>query len=134
MPVDQSLPRVTYSNVRENFSGVHRLLDAEIPAFSKGLGATLPNIIAGQEDRDGEAYDVPAPFDNKVLLGTFFDASAGAIARAVAAARAAQPAWAARDWAERVSILRRVATVLESQKFDVGMANLLEVGKSRLEA
>ncbi len=134
MSVGDVLPRVTYSNVREDFSGVHRFLDAYIPEFVAGLGKSHPNIIAGKEDRDGEAYTVAAPFDNQIVLGTFVDASPAAVDRAVAAARAAQPGWAARHWSERISILRRVATILEARKFALGVANLIEVGKSRLEA
>jgi 1-pyrroline-5-carboxylate dehydrogenase len=134
MQAGDVLPRVTYSNVREDFSGVHRLLDGLIPEFVAGLGKTHPNVIGGAEDRDGEAYTVKAPFDTAIALGTFYDAAPAAVARAVAAARAAQAGWAHRHWAERVSILRRVATILEVRKFDLGVANLVEVGKSRLEA
>lgn len=134
MPLADVLPRVTYSNVRENFAGVHKLLDAYIPEFVAGLGKTIPNVIDGREDREGESYTVSAPFDDKVQLGTFFDASEAAVARAVAAARKAQPGWYGLHWSVRLSILRRAATILEARKFELGVANLLEVGKSRLEA
>ena len=134
MLAKEALPRVTYSNVGEDFSAVHRLLDTEITAYLTELGGIVTNNIGGDEDRDGEAYVVRAPFDNKVQIGTFFDASATAVARAVAAARSAQARWSAVGWAERVAILRRAASILESRKYDLGIANLLEVGKSRLEA
>lgn len=134
MAVGDVLPRVTYSNVREDFSGVHRFLDGFIPGFVAGLGKTHPNIVAGKDDTDGAAYTVRAPFDDTIALGTFYDASPAAVGRAVAAARAAQGPWAAWHWSERVSILRRVATILEARKFALGVANLVEVGKSRLEA
>jgi 1-pyrroline-5-carboxylate dehydrogenase len=130
----ETLPRVTYSNVRQDFGGVHRYLDGHIQNFAKRLGQNIPNIIGGEENREGATYMVEAPFDNKIQLGTFYDASAAAIAAAAAAARKAQAVWGARPWQERVSILRDVATVLESRKFDLAVANLVEVGKSRLEA
>lgn len=39
-----NLPRVTYSNIRADFSGVHALLDRRIPEFrDASLGQTWPN-------------------------------------------------------------------------------------------
>jgi 1-pyrroline-5-carboxylate dehydrogenase len=130
----ETLPRVTYSNVREDFSGVHRHIDKVMPGFEARLGKDTPNVIAGEENRDGVAYNVQAPFDSAIRLGTFYDASMAAISAAVAAARNAQTTWGRRPWQERISILRRVAAVLEARKFDLGIANLIEVGKSRFEA
>ncbi len=38
-----ALPRVTYSNIRADFSGVHDLLDRRIPAFRQEmLGKSWP--------------------------------------------------------------------------------------------
>jgi 1-pyrroline-5-carboxylate dehydrogenase len=53
---------------------------------------------------------------------------------AVQAARAAYPSWRAMGWPQRVAILRAAADVLEERKWDLSVACLIEVGKSRLEA
>jgi 1-pyrroline-5-carboxylate dehydrogenase len=53
---------------------------------------------------------------------------------AVAAAKAAYPAWAATPWQERVAMLRRVAQTIRDRNFELSAVMVLEVGKSRLEA
>src|SRR5690554_3346535 len=113
----RSLPRITYSNVHQDFSGVYDLLDGVIAKLSAVPSRVYPNIINGQEDRDGSHYEVVSPIDKNIKLGEFTDASEAAVQRAVAAARTAQPDWAGRRWEERVSILRRLATEMESRKY-----------------
>lgn len=129
-----SLPRVTYSNITADFSGVHALLDRLIPLWRNDkLGQDWPNWVAGAVDRRGRAYVAASPIDG-AGLGRFYAADAGAIADAVAAARAAWPHWSSLHWSERVAIFRRAADLLNDRKYDLAVACLLEVGKSRLEA
>ena len=126
---------MTYSNVADDFSGVHAHLDALLPAVRANLlGRTRPNLIAGREDEDGVRYTAPSPINRDWPLGSFFAASSGAVDRAVAAAGAAYPDWSRRPWAERVAALRRAADRIESQKYEIACACLFEVGKSRMEA
>ncbi len=75
-----------------------------------------------------------SPIDDRVGLGEFIEASPAAVDRAVRAAKAAFPAWSALSWRQRVAILRRVAEVLARRKYELGIACLIEVGKSRIEA
>jgi 1-pyrroline-5-carboxylate dehydrogenase len=133
--LSRPLPRVTYSNVRADFSGVHDLLDTRIPAFRQAmLGKTWPNRIDGRDDDGGSAYEAPCPIDRRIVLGRFHAADAAAVDRAVEAARCAFPDWSARPWAERVALARRLADELERRKYDLAVACLIEVGKSRMEA
>jgi 1-pyrroline-5-carboxylate dehydrogenase len=129
-----TLPRVTYSNIGVDFTPVHDRLDTLIPDFKKGLGRSWPNLIGGKADRDGTAYRAVSPIDDRVILGEFVEATAEAVDRAVRAAKAAYPAWSGLPWPERVAILRRAAAVLAQRKYDLGIACLIEVGKSRIEA
>lgn len=129
------LPRVTYSNVRADFSGVHALLDRRIPAFrQERLGQTWPNRIGGVNHAGGEPYAAPCPIDRRVTLGRFNAADAHAVSLAVVAAREAFHVWSREAWTERVEVLRRLARELEARKYDLAIASLLEVGKSRMEA
>jgi hypothetical protein len=51
------LPRVTYSDIADDFSGVHAHLDELLPAVRANLlGRIRPNLIAGREDEDGVRY------------------------------------------------------------------------------
>ena len=133
MSSQSDLPRVTYSNVAADFTPVHDMLDKEIPAFKANLGRTTPNYIDGRDDRDGQPYEVFSPADSDLSLGSFVTGTQGSVDRAVAAARKAYPAWSGMAWDERLKIMRRAAEALTVRKYDLGIAALLEVGKSRLE-
>ena len=130
-----TLPRVTYSNTGEDFSGVHAHLDALIPdAEARLLGKSRPAFIGGRDRSDGEVVHARSPIDRDIVLGEFPQADSALIDEAVSAARAAYPAWRDLGWPRRVAVLRAGANVLEQRKWDVSVACLIEVGKSRLEA
>ena len=74
------------------------------------------------------------PIDRASAIGSFVAASPAAVARAVAAAQRAFAEWSGTPWAARVAILRQWAEQLDEVKFDLAIASLLEVGKSRTEA
>jgi len=57
-----NLPRVTYSNTGEDFSGVHAHLDEAIPeAEARLLGKHRPALIGGRDRSDGEAVAAASP-------------------------------------------------------------------------
>ncbi len=131
----KNLPRVTYSNVGEDFSGVHAYLDTVIPeAEERLLGKRRPAFIGGHDRTEGQVVQALSPIDRNILLGEFPEADSALVEQAVQAARAAFPAWRDLGWERRVSLLRSGADVLEERKWDVSVACLIEVGKSRLEA
>lgn len=130
-----NLPRVTYSNTGEDFSGVHAYLDEVIPeAESRLLGRRRGALIGGRDRTDGTIVAARSPIDRGIVLGEFPQADSVLVDEAVQSARAAYPAWRGLGWPKRVSILRSAADVLEKRKWDVSVACLIEVGKSRLEA
>src|SRR5690606_40223955 len=97
-----ALPRVTYSNIKADFSDVHTLLDTLIPQVrSDILGKTWPHRIAGEDVAAGISYEAFSPIDRRILLGRFHRAAAGEVVRAVAAARAAQEPGGGRPWQAR---------------------------------
>jgi 1-pyrroline-5-carboxylate dehydrogenase len=129
------LPRVTYANAASDFSALHAVFDAELPAFaSRATGLDSANRIGGDDDTGGTRYAVASPIDARLTLGTLVAADAAAVDRAVAAARAAAPGWRATPWQARVAALRRAAAAIRRDRLALAMAALLEVGKSRLEA
>src|SRR5258705_9118993 len=130
-----NLPRVTYSNTGEDFSGVHAHLDEVIPAVEARLfGQRQPALISGRDRSKGEVVAARSPIDRDIILGEFPLADAAVVDEAVAAARGAYPPWRDLGWPRRVEILRAGADVLEERKWDVSVACLVEVGKSRLES
>jgi 1-pyrroline-5-carboxylate dehydrogenase len=130
-----NLPRVTYSNTGEDFSGVHAHLDDVIPdAAVRLLGKSRPALVGGRDRTEGQMLVARSPIDREIVLGEFPQADAALVDDAVEAARAAFPAWRDIGWPRRVELLRAGAEVLEERKWDLSVACLVEVGKSRLEA
>ena len=130
-----TLPRVTYSNIGEDFSGVHSYLDTFIPeAEARLLGKSRPALVAGRDRNEGSIVAAHSPIDRNIMLGEFPQSDAQLVDEAVQAARAAYPGWRDVGWQRRVEILRASANVLEERKWDMAVACLIEVGKSRLEA
>ena len=130
-----NLPRVTYSNTGEDFSGVHSYLDALIPETeARLLGKRRPAIIDGSDRFEGLMVAAVSPIDRGIILGEFPQANEAMVDEAVEAARAAWRGWRDLGWPRRVQILRAGADALERRKWDVSVACLVEVGKSRLEA
>jgi 1-pyrroline-5-carboxylate dehydrogenase len=130
-----NLPRVTYSNTGEDFSGVHAHLDEAIPeAEARLLGKPRPAFVDGRDRAEGAVLVARSPIDRDIVLGEFPQADAALVDDAVNAARAAIPAWRDIGWPKRVAILRAGADTIEARKWDIAIACLVEVGKSRLEA
>jgi len=130
-----NLPRVTYSNTGEDFSGVHAYLDEIIPdAEARLLGNIRPSFIGGEDRPEGRNVSVRSPIDYSIILGEFPQADENMVNDAVQVARAAYPSWRAMGWPRRVAILRAAADVIEERKWDLSVACLIEVGKSRMEA
>jgi 1-pyrroline-5-carboxylate dehydrogenase len=129
------LPRVTYTNIGEDFSGVHAHLDALIPKVEASLlGRHHAALIGGHEHSEGAVAAISSPIDRELVLGEFPAASAAVVDQAVAAARASFPAWRDMSWRDRIATLRAGADALTAAKYEVSVACLIEVGKSRLEA
>jgi 1-pyrroline-5-carboxylate dehydrogenase len=133
--MNAALPRVTYSNIGADFTPLHDWLDEALPRFrSEMLGRAWPNIVAGRHDVSGRAYEVRCPFDRELLVARLVAADKKAVKSAVAAAREAFPRWSGMPWRERAATIRRWAEEVGKRKYDLAMAALYEVGKSRLEA
>ncbi|MBM3572642.1 MAG: aldehyde dehydrogenase family protein [Alphaproteobacteria bacterium] len=130
-----ALPRVTYTNIAADFGPLHAMLDRAIPAFQqRWLGRDWSSRVGARSDDEGRRYPVVSPIDRNIALGSFVEAAPAAVGRAVGAAAATFPRWSSASWQERVRLMRRVADLLDQRKYDLGIACLIEVGKSRLEA
>lgn len=131
----ENLPRVTYSNIAEDFSAVEAHFDQVLETVrNDALSKDRPNLIAGRDDTGGAAYSAVSPIDDRMQLGHFTRADDDAVDRAVKAARAAQAGWSGLHWRDRVAALRATADVMETRKYEISAACLIEVGKSRMEA
>ena len=126
--------KITYATLRADNEELHEGFEAAVDRVTAGLGADHRNHIAGKW-RDGEgSIEVRSPVDSAISLGRFARASSADLDDAVAAARAAQPAWAATPWRDRLAIMRRAADLISDRLMDLSAIMSFEVGKTRIEA
>jgi len=132
----ESKPRIkiTYATLSADNEDLHAGFEAALATTRESLGAHYRNYIDGAW-RDGDGtFEARSPIDRDLLLGTFAKGTAADVDDAVAAARAAQPAWAAVPWRERVAIIKRAGDLISERLMDYSADMAIEVGKNRIEA
>src|SRR5205807_2272337 len=65
--------------------------------------------------------------------GRFQSATRDQVRDAIAAARGAFPAWSAKPWSDRVSLLKKVADTIRAHRWELAALMGYEAGKNRLE-
>jgi 1-pyrroline-5-carboxylate dehydrogenase len=126
--------KITYATMSgDQMEGLHRELDAAIDRVPASFGRSYPLMINGRAVRADGEFDDRSPIDTRVLLGTFQRASRDQTRDAIAAAKAAYPAWSARPWADRVALLRKVADGIRARRWELSALMGYEAGKNRLE-
>ena len=127
--------KITYSTMSADNEELQSAFDE---AFAKVrasmLGIEVPMFIDGEQVYADGKTQVCSPTDTALHLCTAQKGTVEDARYAVAAARAAFPAWAATPWQDRVAMLRRVAQTIRDRNFELSAIMVLEVGKSRLEA
>ncbi len=109
-------------------------LQTALEAASKAMGKKWPLVIGGKKIYTKEWEPSLNPARPSQVLGSWARATITDAEDALAAARAAQPAWAARPADERAGFLQRVAARLEEQRPTLNALLILEAGKPWLEA
>jgi 1-pyrroline-5-carboxylate dehydrogenase len=131
---DPARPKITYATLRADNEGLHAAFEAGLERARARLGGTHPNVIGGVERAGSSEFELRSPIDTEIVVGRFAAGSRADVRDAIAAARAAQPAWAARGWHERLAILRRAAELISARQMDYAALMAIEVGKNRIEA
>lgn len=127
--------KITYTSANVDWDSFHHQFDDALAHVRARLGRDYPLYIGGEAVKSSGVPIVDtSPIDTRLVLGRFAAATAAEVDRAVSTARAAQGAWAHRDWRERVAVLRRAAALIRERKFALAAIMSLEVGKSRLES
>ncbi|HQZ45112.1 MAG TPA: aldehyde dehydrogenase family protein [Usitatibacteraceae bacterium] len=126
--------RLTYSTMFDPPEELHQRFEAALAGVKAGLGALHPMRIGAEARLARQEFEVRSPIDREWLLARFPRGTSQDASDAVAAARAAFRPWAAMPWAERVDLLRKAATIIETRVYELGAAMALEVGKNRLES
>ncbi len=126
--------KLTYATMFDPPPELHERFEAALARVRGDLGRHHAHLIGGEDVGADALYDDVSPIDTKQVLARFPAASRIHVDRAVAAARAAFPEWSAAPHKERISVLRRVAALIEERVYDISAAVALEVGKNRMEA
>jgi 1-pyrroline-5-carboxylate dehydrogenase len=126
--------KITYATLRADNEELHAAYEAGLERARARLGAYHANIVAGRP-RDGDgSFELRSPIDREIVLGSFARGTRQDVRDAIAAAREAQPAWAALGWERRLEILRRAADIISARQMEYAGLMAIEVGKTRIEA
>lgn len=95
----------------------------------------VPHVVGGAELREGAAFDVRAPHDHDQLLATAHDAGPAVTEKAISAALAAAPAWAAMSLDDRSRVFLRAADLLAGPwRQTLNAATMLGQSKTAFQA
>ena len=126
--------KLTYSTMFDPPAELHSRFEEALTTVRTYAGAEHAMLIGGRDVRAARQFDAKSPIDQRIVLGRFQAGDATHAAAAVAAARAAFPAWSATPWTGRVAVLRRAVAHIEARVYELGAVLALEVGKNRMEA
>jgi 1-pyrroline-5-carboxylate dehydrogenase len=126
--------KVTYATLSADNEALHTGFEEAVATVRAGFGTHHRNYVDGAW-RDGDGtFEVRSPIDRDIVLATCASGTVSDIDDAVAAARRAQPAWAATPWQERLAILRRAADIISDRLMEWSALMSYEVGKNRIES
>lgn len=92
-----------------------------------------PNLIGGAWTDGSSNIESISPSDTRDSIGHYAMADAEQMRAAVAAARQAQPAWAATGVQQRSDFLQKIALEIAARKEELGVLVSREAGKTRAE-
>lgn len=102
---------------------------AALQKVRQQLGQRYNPIVNGEAVSTEASFNSVNPSKPAELIGKVGLASQEQAEQALAAAKAAFPAWAATPASERAAILRRAADIMESRRHELNAWIVLEVGK-----
>jgi acyl-CoA reductase-like NAD-dependent aldehyde dehydrogenase len=92
-------------------------------------------MLIGAELRTADqTFEHRSPIDTDLVVSRFPLGTRADVRDAIAAARAAFPAWRDLGWRQRLEIIRRAADLISERQFEYAALMTFEVGKNRLEA
>ena len=134
MATETKSPKITYATMTaDRMEDLHRELDAAIERVKARFGKSHPMVIGGRDVKGTSEFDDRSPIDTRILLGRFQAGSREQVRDAIAAAKAAFPAWSARPWRERVALVKKIADGIRARRWELAALMGYEAGKNRLE-
>jgi RHH-type transcriptional regulator, proline utilization regulon repressor / proline dehydrogenase / delta 1-pyrroline-5-carboxylate dehydrogenase len=109
-------------------------MQSALEGVRREFGRTWPLVINGREVRTEQTIESVNPSRLSEVVGRACRAEPEHVEQAVAAAKAAFPAWAARTARERADRLRAAADIMRRRRFELAAWIIHEVGKPWREA
>ncbi|MGH8175874.1 MAG: aldehyde dehydrogenase family protein [Steroidobacter sp.] len=126
--------KLTYSTMFDPPPEMHTRFEAALEDVRAQLNQKHALHINGEDVFTATGRDKRSPIDRDWVLGSFSQATASEVDRAMDAAKEAYPRWRATSPQKRIELLRRVAQLIEERVYHLAAALTLEVGKNRMEA
>ena len=126
--------KITYATMSADNEQLHADFDAAIERVEALKGSTFPLIIGDEERESDRTFPVYSPIDIREPLVYFQKGTREDAADAIAAARAAFPAWKATPYEERLVLIERAANMITERRYDLAAIMIMEMGKNRIEA
>ena len=126
--------KITYVSLSADDPEVNAAFDAAIAQVTRQLGRTYPLHIGGKARATAQTSDSLNPADTRVVVARVGSGTAADVDDAVAAARAAYPAWSGVPFAERARLLGRAADLIRQRRYELATWMIVEMGKNRVEA
>ncbi|MHA2429070.1 MAG: aldehyde dehydrogenase family protein, partial [Candidatus Hermodarchaeia archaeon] len=126
--------KLTYATMFDHPEEFHAHYEGALEITRAKLGQDYGMLINGEDRFTEHKFKSFNPANTKELLGTFQTGKVKDARDAIAAAKAAFPAWSQTPYQKRVELLRKAAELIDQRVYEIGAAISLEVGKNRMEA
>jgi 1-pyrroline-5-carboxylate dehydrogenase len=126
--------KVTYISLSADDPALDAAFAAAIAKAESELGRAHPLHVAGETRAGATPIESRSPADTRTVVARVATATAEDVRDAVAAAKAAFPAWSATPWQERAALLDRAAGIVRERRLELSAWLILEMGKNRVEA
>ncbi len=127
-------PKVTYATLSGDNQEIQADFDVGVARAKAALGQAHPLYIGGKARASSDTTNSTNPADTRVVVARVAAGTAKDVEDAVAAAKAAFPAWRNTPWQQRAAILGRAAAAIRDRRYELAAFLVLEMGKNRMEA
>ena len=126
--------KVTYVSLSADDPVVNAAFDRAIEDVRGQLGRSHTLLIGGDRRAKAGSDASVSPSDTRVVVARVASGTPTDVDDAVAAARAAFPAWSRTPWQERAARLEAAADLIRSRRYELAAWMIFEMGKNRIEA
>jgi 1-pyrroline-5-carboxylate dehydrogenase len=127
-------PKVTYISLGADDPVLDAAFASAVTKVRGELGRSYPLHVAGDTRAGATPIESRSPADARTVVARVASATAEDVRDAVAAAKAAFPAWSATPWQERAALLDRAADIVRERRLELAAWLIFEMGKNRVEA